>query len=131
MEAGGIESAEGFQDCPAEIGAEAGRLLLDVIEGLNVSDVDVAAAALLLCESTGERPRRQAARLKDSGDDSRLLEIQTPQNGATQLTLAFAALASLGEEFLSERTAETSTTQYVVWLGPRIAASSARPDYCA
>jgi hypothetical protein len=42
---------------------------------------------------------------------------------ARPLTLAFAALASLGGGFLSERTAEPSTTQYVVWLGPRIAAS--------
>jgi hypothetical protein len=32
-------------------------------------------------------------------------------------------------EILSERTAQPSTTQYVVWLGPRIAASSTRPDY--
>jgi DNA-binding LacI/PurR family transcriptional regulator len=41
---------------PAEIGAEAARLLLDVIDGLDVSDVDVAAAALLLRESTGPVP---------------------------------------------------------------------------
>jgi hypothetical protein len=50
---------------------------------------------------------------------------------ARPLTLAFAALASLGEGFLSERTAEPNTTQYVVLLGPRIAASSTTPDYCA
>jgi DNA-binding LacI/PurR family transcriptional regulator len=42
---------------PAEIGAEAARLLLDVVDGLDVSDVDVAAAALLLRESTGPAPR--------------------------------------------------------------------------
>jgi DNA-binding LacI/PurR family transcriptional regulator len=42
---------------PAEIGAEAARLLLDVIDGLNVSDVDVAPAALLLRESTGPVPK--------------------------------------------------------------------------
>jgi DNA-binding LacI/PurR family transcriptional regulator len=41
---------------PAEIGADAARLLLDLIEGLDVSDVDVAAAALLLRESTGPVP---------------------------------------------------------------------------
>jgi DNA-binding LacI/PurR family transcriptional regulator len=42
---------------PAEIGAEAARLLLDVIDGVDVSDVDIAAAALLLRESTGPAPR--------------------------------------------------------------------------
>ena len=41
---------------PAEIGAEAARLLLDAIDGLDVSDVDVAPAALLLRESTGRAP---------------------------------------------------------------------------
>jgi DNA-binding LacI/PurR family transcriptional regulator len=41
---------------PAEIGAEAARLLLDVIDGHTVSDVDVAPAELLLRESTGPVP---------------------------------------------------------------------------
>jgi DNA-binding LacI/PurR family transcriptional regulator len=41
---------------PAEIGAEAARLLLDVVDGVAVSDVDVAAAALQLRESTGPAP---------------------------------------------------------------------------
>lgn len=41
---------------PAEMGAEAARLLLDVIDGLDVSDVEVPAAALLLRESTGPAP---------------------------------------------------------------------------
>jgi DNA-binding LacI/PurR family transcriptional regulator len=45
---------------PAEMGAEAARLLLDVIDGLDVSDVDVAAAALLLRESTGPAPDYRA-----------------------------------------------------------------------
>jgi DNA-binding LacI/PurR family transcriptional regulator len=43
---------------PAEIGAEAARLLLDVIDGNDVSDVDIGAAAPLLRESTGPAPRR-------------------------------------------------------------------------
>ena len=42
---------------PAEIGADAARLLLDVIDGVDVSDVDVAPAALLLRESTGPAPK--------------------------------------------------------------------------
>jgi DNA-binding LacI/PurR family transcriptional regulator len=41
---------------PAEIGAEAARLLLDAIDGKDVSDVDIAAAAPLLRESTGPAP---------------------------------------------------------------------------
>ncbi|HVU77946.1 MAG TPA: LacI family DNA-binding transcriptional regulator [Gaiellaceae bacterium] len=45
---------------PAEIGAEAARLLLDAIDGAGVSDVDVAAAALQLRESTGPAPRLTA-----------------------------------------------------------------------
>jgi DNA-binding LacI/PurR family transcriptional regulator len=43
---------------PTEIGAEAARLLLDVIDGNDVSDVDIDAAAPLLRESTGPAPRR-------------------------------------------------------------------------
>lgn len=53
---------------PAEIGAEAARLLLDVIDGLDISDVDVGPAALLLRESTGPAPR-----------GGRLLTARTPR----------------------------------------------------
>ena len=38
---------------PAEIGAQAARLLLDVVDGRDVADVDVDPAELLLRESTG------------------------------------------------------------------------------
>jgi DNA-binding LacI/PurR family transcriptional regulator len=42
---------------PAEIGAQAARLLLDEIDGLEVSDVDVSPVEMLLRESTGRAPK--------------------------------------------------------------------------
>jgi DNA-binding LacI/PurR family transcriptional regulator len=58
---------------PAEIGAEAARLLLDVIDGDDVADVDIAPAGLLLRDSTGPAPR--------SGGTQRgtLLSARTPR----------------------------------------------------
>jgi DNA-binding LacI/PurR family transcriptional regulator len=43
---------------PRLIGAEAASLLLDQIEGLSVSDVDIAPVSLVVRESTGPAPRR-------------------------------------------------------------------------
>jgi substrate-binding family protein len=106
---------------PAEIGAEAARLLLDVIDGLDVSDVDVAAATLLLRESTGPAPEAKGRTTdKTPATTPGSLKSKRPSTGRPRpLTLAFAALASLKEGFLSECTPEPSTTQYVVRLGRR------------
>jgi DNA-binding LacI/PurR family transcriptional regulator len=43
---------------PRLIGAEAARLLLDQIEGLDVADIDVAPVELIVRDSTGPAFRR-------------------------------------------------------------------------
>jgi DNA-binding LacI/PurR family transcriptional regulator len=45
-----------LKTAPAAIGAEAARLLIDQVDGIDATDVQVAPAEMLLRESTGPAP---------------------------------------------------------------------------
>jgi DNA-binding LacI/PurR family transcriptional regulator len=62
-----------LKTAPAAIGAEAARLLIDQVDGIDVTDVQVAPAEMLLRESTGPAPstRPLAGRHRSARKSSR------------------------------------------------------------